>query len=178
MESHYYNVTIQWSKDRRGMMCSPELKESSTPANGCIEVATPPEFPKGIAGIWSPEHLLTASVVSCFMTTFLAIAENFKLAEDRSMAGMQFKFYQQFVDQVPVKNGGVRIWSNESTEDFIQMVAFLQNPETPGMQMTRKKLNLLNTPLIKESRWSLSSVLNMTKGDLKKVVNFSQAVNW
>jgi hypothetical protein len=24
-------------------------------------VATPPEFPKGIPGIWSPEHLFTAS---------------------------------------------------------------------------------------------------------------------
>lgn len=79
MESHYYNVNIQWSKDRRGMMCSPELKESSAPANGCIEVATPPEFPKGIAGIWSPEHLFTAAVSSCLMTTFLSIAENSKL---------------------------------------------------------------------------------------------------
>ena len=46
---------------------------------GCIEVATPPQFPKGIPGIWSPEHLFTASVASCFMTTFLAIAENSKL---------------------------------------------------------------------------------------------------
>jgi organic hydroperoxide reductase OsmC/OhrA len=41
-------------------------------------VATPPEFPKGIPGIWSPEHLLVAAVNSCLMTTFLAIAENSK----------------------------------------------------------------------------------------------------
>jgi organic hydroperoxide reductase OsmC/OhrA len=46
----------------------------------CIEVATPPEFPKGIAGIWSPEHLFTAAIASCFMTTFLAIAENSRLS--------------------------------------------------------------------------------------------------
>jgi organic hydroperoxide reductase OsmC/OhrA len=59
-------------------MCSPELTAKSN-ERGCIEVATPPEFPKGIAGIWSPEHLFTASVSSCFMTTFLAIAENSKL---------------------------------------------------------------------------------------------------
>lgn len=45
----------------------------------CIEVATPPQFPKGIPGIWSPEHLFTAAVSSCFMTTFLSIAENSKL---------------------------------------------------------------------------------------------------
>jgi organic hydroperoxide reductase OsmC/OhrA len=29
--------------------------------------------------IWSPEHLLTAAVNSCYMTTFLSIAENSKL---------------------------------------------------------------------------------------------------
>jgi organic hydroperoxide reductase OsmC/OhrA len=44
-----------------------------------LEVATPPEFPKGIPGIWSPEHLFTAAVSSCLMTTFLAIAENSRL---------------------------------------------------------------------------------------------------
>jgi organic hydroperoxide reductase OsmC/OhrA len=49
-------------------------------AGSCIEVATPPEFPKGIPGIWSPEHLFTAAVSSCLMTTFLSIAENSKLA--------------------------------------------------------------------------------------------------
>ena len=79
MDSHIYNVNIVWSKDRKGMMCSPELKVASTSSDGCIEVATPPEFPKGIPGIWSPEHLFTASVSSCLMTTFLSIAENSKL---------------------------------------------------------------------------------------------------
>ncbi len=78
MESHIYNVDIAWSKDRKGMMCSPELN-GATHEGGCIEVATPPEFPKGIPGIWSPEHLFTAAVSSCLMTTFLAIAENSKL---------------------------------------------------------------------------------------------------
>ncbi len=34
------------------------------------------EFPQGIAGIWSPEHLFVAAVSGCLMTTFLAIAEN------------------------------------------------------------------------------------------------------
>ena len=79
MESHYYNIDINWNKERRGTMCSPELMHSGADQNGCIEVATPPEFPKGIPGIWSPEHLFTASVTSCLMTTFLSIAENSKL---------------------------------------------------------------------------------------------------
>ncbi|NOT73448.1 MAG: OsmC family peroxiredoxin [Cyclobacteriaceae bacterium] len=79
MEPHYYNIDIAWSKERKGMMCSPELKSGLERNSGCIEVATPPEFPKGMPGIWSPEHLFTASVSSCLMTTFLAIAENSKL---------------------------------------------------------------------------------------------------
>ena len=79
MDAHIYTVNIAWREDRRGMMCSPELTQNDAPAGGCIEVATPPECPKGIPGIWSPEHLFTASVSSCFMTTFLAIAENSRL---------------------------------------------------------------------------------------------------
>jgi peroxiredoxin-like protein len=73
METHYYNVEINWENSRKGVICSPELNSK----NGiCIDVATPPEFPKGIAGIWSPEHLFVAAASGCLMTTFLAIAEN------------------------------------------------------------------------------------------------------
>jgi peroxiredoxin-like protein len=76
MEAHYYNVDVNWNTERKGVMCSPELNKES---GSCIEVATPPEFPKGIPGIWSPEHLFTAAVSSCLMTTFLSIAENSRL---------------------------------------------------------------------------------------------------
>ena len=76
MEPHYYNVDVKWNTERKGLMCSPELNKDS---GSCIEVATPPEFPKGMPGIWSPEHLFTAAVSSCLMTTFLSIAENSKL---------------------------------------------------------------------------------------------------
>ena len=72
MEPHAYSVDIVWTGDRKGIMSSPEL---NTP----IEIATPPQFPKGVEGVWSPEHLFTASVSSCLMTTFLSIAENSKL---------------------------------------------------------------------------------------------------
>jgi organic hydroperoxide reductase OsmC/OhrA len=79
MEPHIYNVNIAWNEDRKGMMCSPELNSGAQLNGGCIEVATPPQFPKGMPGIWSPEHLFTAAVSSCLMTTFLSIAENSKL---------------------------------------------------------------------------------------------------
>jgi organic hydroperoxide reductase OsmC/OhrA len=77
MEPHYYNIDVVWNSERKGMLCSPELNRDR---DSCIEVATPPEFPKGIPGIWSPEHLFTAAVNSCLMTTFLSIAENSKLS--------------------------------------------------------------------------------------------------
>jgi organic hydroperoxide reductase OsmC/OhrA len=78
MEAHYYEVNISWNQDRKGFMCSPDINPEMG-ENGCIEVATPPQFDKGIPGIWSPEHLFTAAVSSCLMTTFLAIAEASKL---------------------------------------------------------------------------------------------------
>lgn len=74
-DKHVYNVNLSWLQGRVGEMSSPELPNK-------IEVATPPEFDKGVPGIWSPEHLFTASVLSCFMTTFLAIAEHSKLPFD------------------------------------------------------------------------------------------------
>jgi peroxiredoxin-like protein len=68
---HHYKVKLNWESERKGLISSPDLYSN-------IQVATPPEFPNGIAGMWSPEHLLVASVNSCLMTTFLAIAENSK----------------------------------------------------------------------------------------------------
>ena len=69
---HQYEVNLNWNRDRRGTISSPALPMQ-------IEVATPPDFPKGIAGIWSPEHFFVAAVNSCLMTTFLAVAENSKV---------------------------------------------------------------------------------------------------
>lgn len=70
--THFYDVTVTWDSARKGTMTSSVLPQS-------IEVATPPEFPQGMPGIWSPEHLFVAAVNSCLMTTFLAIADNSKL---------------------------------------------------------------------------------------------------
>ncbi|MES2765250.1 MAG: OsmC family protein [Bacteroidota bacterium] len=70
--AHYYEVGLHWDGGRTGTLSSQIL-------NDTIEVATPPEFDKGVAGIWSPEHLLVAAANSCLMTTFLAIAEKSRL---------------------------------------------------------------------------------------------------
>jgi organic hydroperoxide reductase OsmC/OhrA len=69
---HNYEVDVNWIQDRIGILFSPELNDE-------MQVATPPQFPKGVEKVWSPEHLFTAAVNSCLMTTFLSIAENSKL---------------------------------------------------------------------------------------------------
>ncbi len=70
-EIHNYEVNLQWNTERKGTLSSPVLPVR-------IEVATPPEFPKGMKDIWTPEHLFVTSVNACLMATFLAIAENSK----------------------------------------------------------------------------------------------------
>lgn len=71
-ETHTYEVNLQWSAATRGTISSPVLDTK-------IEVATPPDFPNGIAGVWSPEHLFVAAINACLMATFLAIANNSKI---------------------------------------------------------------------------------------------------
>jgi organic hydroperoxide reductase OsmC/OhrA len=70
-EKHQYRTSLRWEAQRRGTLSSEGLPD--------IAVATPPQFPGGHPGIWSPEHLFVASAEICLMTTFLAIAENSKL---------------------------------------------------------------------------------------------------
>jgi peroxiredoxin-like protein len=69
-EPYFYQTVVEWVGERKGELRAPSLPD--------IRVATPPEF-KGHENVWSPEHLFVAAVNSCFMTTFLAIAEMSKL---------------------------------------------------------------------------------------------------
>lgn len=41
-----------------------------------LEAATPPEYRGGTPGVWTPEDLLVAAVVSCYAVTLEAIAEH------------------------------------------------------------------------------------------------------
>jgi len=71
MENKYFYTTeVEWTGERHGELRAPVLPD--------MQVDAPPEF-KGHEGVWTPEHLFVAAVNSCFMTTFLAIAENSKL---------------------------------------------------------------------------------------------------
>lgn len=79
MEPHYYQVKIQWKEGRLGVLSSAEINLEKNILEDGISVATPPPFAGGMPQVFSPEHLYTAAVASCLMTTFLAIAENSKI---------------------------------------------------------------------------------------------------
>jgi peroxiredoxin-like protein len=66
----YYETQVEWKKEKEGQIGGPSL-----PA---VPVGVPPEF-KGREGVWSPEHLFVASLNTCYMLTFLAVAENSKV---------------------------------------------------------------------------------------------------
>ena len=70
-DAHTYTTSLKWSETLRGVVSSSGLPD--------VQVATPPQFPGGIDGVWSPEHLFVAAAEACLMTTFLAIAANSKL---------------------------------------------------------------------------------------------------
>jgi organic hydroperoxide reductase OsmC/OhrA len=66
----YYETEVEWNKEKDGQIKAPNLP--------VVGVGAPPEF-KGREGQWTPEHLFVASINTCFMLTFLAIADNSKL---------------------------------------------------------------------------------------------------
>ena len=69
--THFYDTEVGWMGARRGYLRS----SADLPV---LEVASPPEF-HGHDHTWTPEHLFVASVNSCYLATFIAIAEMSKL---------------------------------------------------------------------------------------------------
>ena len=67
VKAHRFPVVVHWKGGR--------LTRASAAGKPELEVATPPEFKGGIAGVWSPEDLLVASAASCYAVTLVAVAE-------------------------------------------------------------------------------------------------------
>jgi peroxiredoxin-like protein len=67
VKAHRFPVSIEWQERR--------LTTATSPGKPKVEVATPPEFKGGMAGVWSPEDLLVAATASCYAVTLLAVAE-------------------------------------------------------------------------------------------------------
>ncbi len=66
-----YPFSVRWQDGKRGLAGAPDGLPD-------IEVASPPQF-GGPGGRWTPEHLFVGAATSCWLTTFLAIAELSKL---------------------------------------------------------------------------------------------------
>ena len=66
-KTYTFPVDVRWIAGR--------LTRATATGKPDLAVATPPEFKKGIPGVWSPEDLLVASAAACFAVTLLAVAE-------------------------------------------------------------------------------------------------------
>jgi organic hydroperoxide reductase OsmC/OhrA len=66
-KAYDFPLSVRWVSGRRTV--------ASVAGKHDLEVATPPEFKGGVAGVWSPEDLLVGAVGSCFVVTLLAVAE-------------------------------------------------------------------------------------------------------
>ena len=69
--THKYRIRATSTTVRSGLA----IAEGIEPP---IAFSAPPEF-KGQAGHWTPEHLLVAAVVSCYLSTFSGMAFNSNL---------------------------------------------------------------------------------------------------
>jgi uncharacterized OsmC-like protein len=66
-----FEVKLHWMEKTKGLL-------SAEDAEGVLHVSTPPAF-GGEGKSWTPEHYFLASISSCFMATFFAIANKMNL---------------------------------------------------------------------------------------------------
>lgn len=69
--SYSYRTTAHWTEHTRGIVEAEAIPRT-------INFAAPPEF-GGEPGLWTPEHLLLASVSTCYVATLRAVAEASRL---------------------------------------------------------------------------------------------------
>ena len=69
-KSFTYRTSIEWKEG-----IAAELASEGKPT---ITISTPPEF-KGLEGRWTPENLYVASIESCLLYTFIALARSREL---------------------------------------------------------------------------------------------------
>jgi organic hydroperoxide reductase OsmC/OhrA len=68
--SFEYRVSAESGETRISKIQSPTL-------DAVLECATPPDFPNGIPGVWSPETYFLAAIAGCYLNTFQALADKF-----------------------------------------------------------------------------------------------------
>ena len=139
---HNYEVDVNWIEDRIGVLYSPELNDE-------MQVATPPQFPKGIDKVWSPEHLFTAAINSCLMTTFLSIAESSKLEFSKFSSKASGKLEMidgKYVMSEVTLNPSLTIVKEEDTEKALRI---LNKSEAACLISNSVKSKIIFNPIIK-----------------------------
>jgi peroxiredoxin-like protein len=71
MESYMFEAEARWTLPERGTVQAKHVEP-------ILEFTVPPEF-GGEPGLWTPEHLLLASVASCYVATFRGMSEKSNL---------------------------------------------------------------------------------------------------
>jgi peroxiredoxin-like protein len=69
--NNHYKVSVTWMSRHKGWAKAEGVKEE-------VKFSTPPEF-GGEPGFWSPEQLLVAAANSCYLSSFLFLAERSKV---------------------------------------------------------------------------------------------------
>ena len=143
-QTHFYEVNIDWKEARIGTLSSPVL-------NKTIECATPPEFPNGVPGIWSPEHLFVAAINSCYMATFLAIAQNFKVEVEsfscKTIAKLEMTEGKYLITEAEMFPQ-VKLSNPEADKEKAMKV--LEKAKTGGLLTNSMKTEIKLTPQIME----------------------------
>jgi peroxiredoxin-like protein len=117
-DRHIYEVDLTWTEGKFGIISSPVLDDR-------IEIATPPEFPGGVPGFWSPEHLFVSAVVSCFMTSFTAVAEYSKFdfsALDVRASGVLDKVDGKFMMTTITLHASLKIGDESGREKGLRLM--------------------------------------------------------
>lgn len=71
VEQATFPFHVRWTGGKQGVASAPGIAPE-------LPVGSPPEF-GGPAGLWTPEHFYAGAAITCWMTTFLAVAELSKL---------------------------------------------------------------------------------------------------
>ena len=67
-----YRVKAVQHEDRISRINAAEVETT-------IESVTPPEFPHGIPGVWSPETYFLAALAGCYINTYQSFCDRFKM---------------------------------------------------------------------------------------------------
>src|SRR5450631_1351901 len=71
MERYTFEASARWALHERGTVRAKNVET-------VFDFTVPPEF-GGESGLWTPEHLLLASVASCYVATFRGISKKSNL---------------------------------------------------------------------------------------------------